>query len=236
MGGALAPRRPWPVLPPFPAFSKPILAALCPPPQSLGYGVVVGSTMLKVPQIANVVLSGSARGLAPASLESTVVGFTIVLAYCIQRGLPFSSYGEAAFLLAQDLLLLGMVYAYNRTSALRVGAQLAAYLAFVFCLVQGILSLSAVNLLYDFHILVFIFARLPQIYKNYSSGSTGELSVISCGLLLVGNAVRIFTSRTEGSTSMLVGHLIGGALNLTILLQIFYYWPVKRVGKEKKRD
>ena len=194
--------------------------------------------MLKVPQIANVLFSGSARGLAAASLESTVVGFTIVLAYCVQNGLPFSAYGEAAFLLAQDLLLLGMVYSYNKTSTLRVGLQLSAYLAFVTCLLRGILTLQAINWLYDFHILVFIFARLPQIYKNWSAGSTGELSVISCGMLLVGNAVRIFTSRTEGSPAMLVGAVIGGALNLTILLQIFYYWnaPKATAAKAKKRD
>lgn len=35
------------------------------------------------------------------AFELEVVGYTIALAYCLHKGLPFSAYGELAFLLIQ---------------------------------------------------------------------------------------------------------------------------------------
>ena len=95
---------------------------------------------------------------------------------------------------------------------------------------------SAIRWLYDFHILIFMYARLPQIYKNFAEGSTGELSVISSGMLLAGNAVRIFTSASEGSRAMLVGHLIGGALNLAIFGQIMWYWKATAAKAREAKE
>lgn len=38
------------------------------------------------------------------SFELEVVGYTIALAYCLHKGLPFSAYGELLFLLIQGAL------------------------------------------------------------------------------------------------------------------------------------
>lgn len=46
----------------------------------------------------------SVRGLSVISFELEVVGYTIALAYCVHKGLPFSAYGELAFLLVQGIL------------------------------------------------------------------------------------------------------------------------------------
>jgi len=56
-------------------------------------------------QILKILKHGSVRGLSVASFELEVVGYTIALAYCIHKGLPFSAYGELAFLLIQGLFL-----------------------------------------------------------------------------------------------------------------------------------
>lgn len=56
-------------------------------------------------QILKILKHGSVRGLSVASFELEVVGYTIALAYCIHKGLPFSAYGELAFLLIQGLYL-----------------------------------------------------------------------------------------------------------------------------------
>lgn len=56
-------------------------------------------------QILKFLKHGNVRGLRVASFELEVVGYTIALAYCIHKGLPFSAYGELAFLLIQGLYL-----------------------------------------------------------------------------------------------------------------------------------
>ena len=43
----------------------------------------------------------SIRGLSIVAFELEVIGYTIALAYCLHKGLPFSAYGELAFLLVQ---------------------------------------------------------------------------------------------------------------------------------------
>ncbi|CAL5383775.1 unnamed protein product [Camellia sinensis] len=67
----------------------------------LGYCIVAASTTVKVPQILKILKHQSVRGLSVMAFELEVVGYTIALAYCLHKGLPFSAYGELAFLLIQ---------------------------------------------------------------------------------------------------------------------------------------
>ncbi|THG07220.1 hypothetical protein TEA_012026 [Camellia sinensis var. sinensis] len=68
----------------------------------LGYCIVAASTTVKVPQILKILKHQSVRGLSVMAFELEVVGYTIALAYCLHKGLPFSAYGELAFLLIQE--------------------------------------------------------------------------------------------------------------------------------------
>lgn len=52
-------------------------------------------------QILKIVQHKSVRGLSVVAFELEVIGYTIALAYCLHKGLPFSAYGELAFLLIQ---------------------------------------------------------------------------------------------------------------------------------------
>ncbi|KVH98321.1 Cystinosin/ERS1p repeat-containing protein [Cynara cardunculus var. scolymus] len=81
----------------------------------LGYAIVAASTTVKLPQIMKIIQHKSVRGLSVVAFEMEVVGYTIALAYCLHNGLPFSAYGELAFLLLQGIvssklsLLLGVL-------------------------------------------------------------------------------------------------------------------------------
>ncbi|GFP84529.1 mannose-p-dolichol utilization defect 1 protein homolog 2 [Phtheirospermum japonicum] len=68
----------------------------------LGYCIVAASTTVKLPQILKILKHSSIRGLSVVAFELEVVGYTIALAYCLHKGLPFSAYGELAFLLIQE--------------------------------------------------------------------------------------------------------------------------------------
>ena len=62
--------------------------------QGLGYGILAGSTLVKVPQVANVLRAASAAGLAPLSFELETIGLLIAVSYGFLMGLPFSAFGE----------------------------------------------------------------------------------------------------------------------------------------------
>jgi mannose-P-dolichol utilization defect protein 1 len=44
---------------------------------------------------------------------------------------------------------------------------------------------------------IFLFARLPQIWKNFKNKSTGELSFLTFFMNFAGSIVRVFTSLQE---------------------------------------
>lgn len=80
----------------------------------MGYGIVAGASLLKLPQILGVLSSGSAAGLNLASFELENIGYSIHTAYGFLLGLPFSAYGEAVIILLQNTLLLSIIYYYAR--------------------------------------------------------------------------------------------------------------------------
>jgi mannose-P-dolichol utilization defect protein 1 len=51
--------------------------------KALGYGVIVGSSIVKLPQIVNIVKSGSVAGLSLNSFYFEVLAFTLSSSYAI---------------------------------------------------------------------------------------------------------------------------------------------------------
>ena len=68
-------------------------------------------------------------------------------------------------------------------------------------------------------------ARIPQIITNWRQGHTGQLSLVSWSFSLAGSAVRIFTTLREVPDKLILFMFMSGFLcNLTLVLQILYYW------------
>lgn len=104
---------------------------------------------------------------------------------------------------------------------------------------------SAVEAAYSASNLVFWYARLPQILANQAARSTGALSGLSTAMQAAGGAgacqmqalklhrarsrtsmqtVRILTTVQEGGgRTMLLGYVVGLALNLIMLAQILLF-------------
>nr|GMC50481.1 mannose-P-dolichol utilization defect 1 protein homolog 2-like [Ipomoea batatas] len=80
----------------------------------LGYAIVAASTTVKLPQILKILRHRSVSGLSVVAFELEVVGYTIALAYCLHKGLPFSAYGEYAFLLVQAIILVATIYYFSQ--------------------------------------------------------------------------------------------------------------------------
>ncbi|PSC68347.1 mannose-P-dolichol utilization defect 1-like protein 2 [Micractinium conductrix] len=201
--------------------------------KGLGYGILAGSTLVKVPQVANVVRAKSAAGLAPLSAELETVGLLIAVTYGFVMGLPFSAFGETVALLLQNNLLLVLIYYYQRRSLARaatVGLLLAGAGAVA---LSGGLTKSHVTALYDCQNLILVASRLPQIWSNFVSKATGQLSIITYALNAAGAAARIFTSiQEQAGAAMLRGAMISTLLNAILALQIVWYG---RGGKKQKK-
>ena len=75
--------------------------------------------------------------------------------------------------------------------------------------------------------------QLIQAYKNYTNGSTGQLSFITVILLFLGALARIFTSIQETNDNIMILTYVSSAFfNGIILSQVLYYWNVKPKDKQ----
>ncbi|XP_028772583.1 mannose-P-dolichol utilization defect 1 protein homolog 2-like [Neltuma alba] len=200
----------------------------------LGYAIVAASTTVKLPQILKILNHKSVRGLSMISFELEVVGYTIALAYCLHKGLPFSAYGELLFLLIQALVLVAIIYYFSQPLGAKTWIRALLYCAVAPTILAGQINPLLFEALYASQHAVFLFARIPQIWKNFSSKSTGELSFLTSFMNFGGSMVRVFTSIQENApTSVILGSVLGVATNFTILSQIVIYQK-PGAGKEKK--
>ena len=77
----------------------------------LGYCIVAGASVIKLPLIINVLRAakGVDLGISLVSLEIETFAFGVTLANMLNTGLPFSAYGELVFVMIQNNLLLAIV-------------------------------------------------------------------------------------------------------------------------------
>ncbi|KAF8700780.1 hypothetical protein HU200_034137 [Digitaria exilis] len=134
----------------------------------LGYSVIAASTVGKLPQILKILKHGSVRGLSVASFELEVVGYTVALAYCIHKGLPFSAYGELAFLLIQAIILVAIIYYYSPPMGTKTWMKALLYCGLAPTVLAGKIDPALFEVLYASQHAIFFFARVPQIWKNFT--------------------------------------------------------------------
>ena len=68
----------------------------------IGFAIITGSLILKVPQIIKIVSSKSAKGLAASMYFLEAMGFSIVIAFALREKMPFSAFGENFFMFCQS--------------------------------------------------------------------------------------------------------------------------------------
>ncbi|CAN6841080.1 unnamed protein product [Brassica oleracea] len=199
----------------------------------LSYFLVAASMTVKLPQIMKIVDNKSVRGLSVTAFELEVVGYTISLAYCLHKKLPFSAFGEIAFLLIQALILMGCIYYFSKRLSVGAWVRVVVYFALAPALFAGKIDALVFEALYASKHLIFLSARVPQIWKNFRSQSTGQLSFLTCLMNLGGSMARVFTSvQVNAPFSMIMGIALAVFTNGIIMSQILLY----RVKEEKHVD
>ncbi|XP_053674844.1 mannose-P-dolichol utilization defect 1 protein homolog [Anopheles nili] len=199
--------------------------------KGLGFGIIAGSVLVKVPQITKIAANKSARGISLFSVCLDLFAITVHMAYSFVNGFPFSAWGDTAFLALQTAIIAMLVLYYGGSSALSV-AFTAGYSALVYVLMGGLTPLKYLLIAQGFNVPILLLGKLSQAFTNYRNGSTGQLSAVTCFMLLAGSLARIFTSIQEtGDQMMIITYGSSSFANLVVALQVLYYW---NSDKQKK--
>ncbi|KAL4899793.1 hypothetical protein BDW74DRAFT_163004 [Aspergillus multicolor] len=208
--------------------------------KALGIGIVGASGIVKVPQILKLIRSGSSAGVSFVSYALETASLLITLSYGVRNQFPFSTYGESAFIAAQDVLVGVLVLTYAGRSA--------AAAAFVAVVAASIYTLLVDTTIIDAQTMAYLQAgagalgvasKVPQILTIWQEGGTGQLSAFAVFNYLAGSLSRIFTTLQEVDDKLILyGFLAGFTLNLVLATQMLYYWnsPTKTEKKEQRAN
>lgn len=200
--------------------------------KSLGYGIIAGSVLVKVPQILKILSNRSAAGINILAVLLDIFAITLNLSYSFVRGFPFSTWGDSSFLAVQTVAIAALVLHYNSTIT-NVILFIVSYLAICYVLMGGPTPVDILWSLQALTIPILIAGKMSQAFTNYSNGSTGQLSAITCFMLFFGSLARIFTSIQEtGDTIIIFTYCVSTVTNGVIVLQLLYYWNAGIGGKK----
>ncbi|PNW70500.1 hypothetical protein CHLRE_17g722500v5 [Chlamydomonas reinhardtii] len=192
--------------------------------QLLGYAILAGACITKLPQILVIRNAGTAEGLSLEMFEIETYTLLVSALYGFTQLLPFNTYGESLILAVQNAVILAMVYSYSRTPVMRRLAVTGAYVALVAGVMAGHINKQTMNNFAEANTVVVVLSRVPQIFKNVAAGSTGALSSLTTFINVVGCIVRIFTTQQAGGgAAMMRGYVVSLIINATLLIQIILY-------------
>ncbi|XP_017766514.1 PREDICTED: mannose-P-dolichol utilization defect 1 protein homolog [Eufriesea mexicana] len=193
---------------------------------ALGFGIIIGSLLVKVPQIIKILKSKSVEGINVYSVLLDLFSITSMVSYSFVSGFPFSAWGDGVFLGLQTLAIAILIMHFSGNT-IQATAFLAAYLAVVSAATSGLTPVKVLWVCQAMVIPIILISRLMQAYTNYSNGSTGQLSAITGFMLFFGSLARIFTSIQEtGDMTMIIMYICSTTANAIIAAQILYYWNV----------
>eukprot|EP01080_Neovahlkampfia_damariscottae_P001193 gene1193-10707_t len=200
----------------------------------LGYGVVGGSLLYKLPQIFSILRAKSVMGLSILSIFLELLGVTINLSYNFRKGFPFSTWGEYVFMLIQTIIILFLVDYY--TGSFRF-IQWVLYFGLTYALfTPSILQEENLKIAQQLAVPIFAFSRATQIFVNFKNGNVGTLSFATIFMQWGGSASRVFTTIQEvDDLTILASFLIGFSLNTILLLQMIFMKKGEQVKEEKKK-
>ncbi|KAJ2302015.1 hypothetical protein IWW55_003630, partial [Coemansia sp. RSA 2706] len=104
--------------------------------KGLGLGIVLGGCIVKLPQLFKILKSNSVAGISLSSYVLEVLANSITIAYNYRKGYPFTTYGEALFIGAQNIVITLLILAYTGRATLGL-ATAASLLAFTYTLFES---------------------------------------------------------------------------------------------------
>jgi len=193
--------------------------------KALGIGIIGASSIVKIPQLLKLLNSQSAAGLSFLSYLLETSSYLISLSYNVRHGFPFSTYGETALILVQNVVIAALVLKYSGQSAGAAAwvAGLAAAGTVLFR--EDLVNVKQLAWLQAGAGVLGVASKAPQIYTVWKEGGTGQLSAFAVFNYLLGSLSRIFTTLQEVPDPLILyGFIAGFALNAVLAAQMVWYW------------
>lgn len=201
----------------------------------LGYAILVGSLMVKVPQIVKIKWNRSGEGVSVLAETIMLASIFGSMAYGYTSEYPLSAYGDSYFLFIQTILIILLVLYYKKQYQMAM-IYLLFCLFLTFLMFRKLIPSSFVDILAGLSLVLGLFSRLWQSLCIYRAKSTGNLSALTMLMLFFGSIARIFTSIEEtGDPTLIWTYILNSVANFLLLFQLGYYWSAPTPTQQIKK-
>ncbi|KAK2714204.1 hypothetical protein QYM36_008686 [Artemia franciscana] len=144
----------------------------------LGYGIIAGSLMVKLPQIIKISGNKSGKGINMLSICLEIFCITATMAYSFRNEFPFSAWGESLFLGLQTAIVAALVIFYgegpsspNKGNGYSAIGFLAVYALFLAILLGPLAPLEALWVMQAANVPLILLAKSIQAKSNFQAKS-----------------------------------------------------------------
>jgi mannose-P-dolichol utilization defect protein 1 len=192
--------------------------------KGIGYGIIVASTLVKLPQVIKILSARSGAGISVLGVLLEVLAISFNASYSFAKKYPFTAWGESLFLLFETALIAFLVMWFDG-QRIRSLAFAVIHSLFLFILMSGIAPVNVLWSLQACTLPLAVSGKMIQAYKTMKTGHTGQMSAITMWLLFLGCVARVFTSIQEtGDRLIITTFAVASAANFVLVAQIHYYW------------
>ena len=189
----------------------------------LGYGILLGSLIIKVPQIMTILKHKSTDGISFIAELLMLVAVIGQMSYGYFKNYAISVYGDSFSLFFQTAVIICLILYYNRQK-IRMLLLLSVLILYSILLFTNKLPQEVIYSLNACQLVLSLTSKLIQAYENYSNSSTGKLSAITIWLQFIGCVARIFTSIQETNDyTLILTYVLVSLANGLLIGQLFYY-------------
>ena len=195
--------------------------------KGLGYGIILGSCMVRLPQIIKLYLNGSCEGLVPKMFYMDNYMMIIVGWYNVHLNNPFSVYGKNFLIFIQNITIVFLIWKYNKdiTMKSKILVVITTMLLFIILFTDKIIPDEVWTFMLNIQFIMLTVARMPQILYNIRMKSTGQLSLITYSWNTFGLLARFFTLLKETKDFLnFLSTFLALFFNAILTLQILWYW------------
>ena len=207
-----------------------------------GVSIMLLSSILKVPQIKNIVKNGSVEGLNAFSISCELIVYYFSSLYAIYSGIPFSLYGENILIFIQCFIILILFWKYSNhfNCSLNILSRLFVVISLIgfayLCNYENGAKIPNCGwiIIRSLSIPIFSIGRFSMIYNCFVKKSTNSIYLLDYLLNFVINLTRLFTLYSETKEYLLMFTMFyTSILNFTICTIILCFRNKKVFNKEK---
>lgn len=206
--------------------------------KGIGFALIAGSCILKLPQILKIFKAKSVEGISKYMFYTEILMLMHSSSYSMQAKIPFTVYGESVIILFQNYLIVLMFWVYAKEiGAAEKAGMFALFASYAFILFSGdrFLTQEHWKLVQQSNLALSLLSRVPQILTNFSNKSTGQLAFFTFFLSFVGVVARLGTVLIETDDFLYqLQYILSVILNGIIVLQFVLYWNNTAAPPSKK--